>query len=116
MEQIDFEWGKLTEKLRSQFGKKPDLDGLLFLIGIRELGAAPRIFTKEEKQDLMHIATCKLLSRHGFYELEFADQQGWPHWKAVKELPALNIIEQETLLKENIIEYFNDLDYFDTSF
>ncbi|MFM2224979.1 MAG: hypothetical protein RJA07_1181 [Bacteroidota bacterium] len=112
MEQLDFEWGKLTEKLRTQFDKKPDVDALLFLIGIRELGSMPRVFTKEEKQDLMHIATCKLLSRQGFYELEFCDQQGWPHWKAIKPLPSLTMNEQETLLKENIIEYFNDLDYF----
>ncbi|MEY4875457.1 MAG: hypothetical protein RL708_606 [Bacteroidota bacterium] len=112
MEQLDFEWGKLTEKLRAQFDKKPDVDALLFLIGIRELGAMPRVFTKEEKQDLMHIATCKLLSRNGFYELEHLDQQGWPHWKPIKELPSLTMKEQEILLKENIIEYFNDLDYF----
>jgi hypothetical protein len=113
MDNIDFEWGKLIEKLRVQFNKKPDMDGLLFLIGIRELGSMPRVFTKEEKQDLMHIATCKLLSRLGYYELQFCDQDGWPHWEAVKPLPALNMNEQELLLKENIIEYFNEINYFD---
>jgi hypothetical protein len=112
MEQLDFYWGKLTEQLRGQFGKKPDIESILFLIGIRELGAAPRVFTKEEKQDLMHIATCKLLSRQGYYELEYLDQEGWPHWKSIAEIPVLGFLEQEQLLKENIIHYFNELDYF----
>ncbi|MEN9523127.1 MAG: hypothetical protein RL065_1504 [Bacteroidota bacterium] len=111
--QLEFEWGKLTERLKNQFDKKPDMDAILFLIGIRELGVMPRIFSKEEKQDLMHIATCKLLSKNGFYELEHLDQQGWPHWKQIKELPSLTMKEQELLLKENILEYFNDLQYFD---
>ena len=64
MNQLEFQWGKLLVQLQNQFGKKPDVDALLFLIGVRELGKMPEDFSKEEKQNLMHIATCKLLSRH----------------------------------------------------
>jgi hypothetical protein len=112
MNQLEFQWGKLLVQLQNQFGKKPDIDALLFLIGVRELGKMPEDFSKEEKQNLMHIATCKLLSRQGYYELEFADQDGWPHWKAVKPLPDMDLIAQENLLKENIINYFIEIDYF----
>ncbi len=112
MNQLEFQWGKLLVQLQNQFGKKPDIDALLFLIGVRELGKMPEDFSKEEKQNLMHIATCKLLSRQGYYELEFADQDGWPHWKAVKPLPHMDLMAQENLLKENIINYFIEIDYF----
>ncbi len=50
-----------TEWYKKQFGKKPDMNGILFLIGMRELGQL-REFAKDEKMDLMHIATCKLLA------------------------------------------------------
>lgn len=89
-------------------GKKPkDLNGLLFLIGVQELGKGYQHFSKEEKQDLMHIAICKVLSLSGFYELEGTDEDGWPHWKLVKKLPHFDLLEQEKLLKMHIIDYFN---------
>ena len=63
------------------------MDAILFLIGVQELGQGFRPFSKEEKQDLMHIAICKVLSFSGFYELEGVDEDGWPHWKMMKKLP-----------------------------
>lgn len=104
-------WLELRKKLREQFGKAPDLNAVLLLIGIRELGKVQEQFTKEEKQDLMHIATCAVLSRSGYYQLEYLDQDGWPHWKLLKPLPALNLKEQEDFLKEHILMYFEEMDY-----
>lgn len=107
--ELDLEkrWGKLLEGLRELIGKKPaDLNGVLFIIGVQELGQGFKNFSKEQKQDLMHIAICKVLSASNFYELDFIDQDGWPHWKLVKELPFFNAIEQEKLLKIHVIEYF----------
>ena len=78
----------------------------MFLIGVQELGQGTRPFTKEQKQDLMHIAVCKVLSYGGFYSLDFVDQEGWPHWKLEKELPHFYLLEQEKLLKLQVIEYF----------
>src|SRR5215831_8836343 len=91
----DEAWKKLLDKLKNQFGKKPDLNAILFLIGIRELGKVKKKFTKEEKQDLMHIAICSLLSQDGYFELTSHDQDSWPHWTAKKKLPAMNLEEQE---------------------
>jgi len=95
--------------LGRQLGKRPkDLNAVLFLIGIQELGKGMQEFSKEEKQDLMHIAVCKVLSYSGFYELEGTDQDGWPHWKLAKPLPHFDLLEQESLLKMHVIEYFQN--------
>ena len=60
-----------------RFGKKPDLESVLFLIGIQELGDIRKKFSKEQKQDLMHIAVCTVFSTSGYYELSGADEDGW---------------------------------------
>lgn len=106
---LDFErrWQEILRQLENNIGKRPkDLNSVLFLIGVQELGKGKRSFSKEEKQDLMHIAICKVLSYSGFYELEGLDDQGWPHWKLVKKLPHFDILDQEKLLKMHVIEYF----------
>jgi hypothetical protein len=107
--ELDLErrWGRLLEGIKDLIGKKPvDLNGVLFIIGVQELGQGFKNFSKEQKQDLMHIAICKVLSLSGFYELDFIDQDGWPHWKLVKELPHFDVLEQEKLLKLQVLEYF----------
>jgi hypothetical protein len=92
------------------FGKKPDLNAILFLIGIQELGRGIKEFTKEEKQDLMHIATCKVFSLSGYYELERVDEDGWPHYRSAKPIPFANLKEQDRMLKWHILEYFDRAD------
>lgn len=100
-------WVALLRKLEHTIGKRPkDLNSVLFLIGVQELGKGRRNFSKEEKQDLMHIAICKVLSLSGFYELEGLDEDGWPHWKPTKKLPHFDLLDQEKLLKMHVIEYF----------
>lgn len=106
-------WSSLLGLIEKNLGKKPkDLNGVLFLIGVQELGQGYHNFSKEEKQDLMHIAICKVLSFSGYYELEGIDKDGWPHWKATKKLPRFDLLEQEQLLKMSVIEYFTiELDW-----
>lgn len=108
-ESIEDNWQELRQKLFPIVGRKPDLNAVLFLIGIQELGTGPKIFTKEEKQDLMHIATCKLLGQIGYYELEGLDEEGWPHWKPVVSVPFQPLRDQEQLLKEQAVVYFKDI-------
>ncbi|HTF80754.1 MAG TPA: hypothetical protein VL947_03480 [Cytophagales bacterium] len=102
-------WQNLQKKLADSFGKRPDMNAVLFLIGIQELGKGFREFSKEEKQDLMHIATCKLMEPLGYYSFEGLDEDGWPHYKNLNALPTLNLKEQETLMKIQAIEYFETL-------
>jgi hypothetical protein len=105
--ELDKTWAALLRDLEGMIGKKPkDLNGVLFLIGVQELGMGKKVFSKEEKQDLMHIGICKVLSLSGYYELEGLDKEGWPHWRVVKKLPHFDLLEQEKLLKMHVIEYF----------
>lgn len=107
--ELELKWQILMDKLEKVLGKPPaDLNAVLFLIGVQELGQGVKVFSKEQKQDLMHIAICRVLSKMGFYELEGIDSEGWPHWKAVQKLPHLDILSQETFLKIHILEYFED--------
>ena len=108
--ELERNWNTLLGRLGSLFDKQPgSLEAVLFLVGVNELGQGARSFTKEEKQDLMHIAVCKVLSQSGFYELEGLDESGWPHWRLVKELPHFDLLEQEKLLKIHLLEYFDKL-------
>lgn len=109
--EIDFEWLKVRHIVKRSFGKTdlPDLQSILFLIGVQELGSIRTEFTKEEKVDLMHVAVCSLLSRKGVYEFVGRDEDAWPHYKQVSKLSAEGVDAQEVILKECIIEYFREL-------
>ena len=101
-------WWNLEAKLVERFGKKPDMETILFLIGIQETGFVKEKITKEQKQDLMHVAVCTVLAQSSYYELESHDQDGWPHFKQLKELPVLSLPEQENFLKDHVLLYFNE--------
>jgi hypothetical protein len=105
---IQTRWWALEQKLINRFGKKPDMEAILFLIGIQEVGDFQTKFTKEQKQDLMHVAVCTLLSTSGYYELERVDEEGWPHYRQLKTLPVFNLIEQEYFMKDHILLYFEN--------
>ncbi len=106
--QFEHRWWELMNEMRTRFGKKPDLNALLLLIGVQELGQGAGPFTKEQKQDLMHIATCRLFSISGYYELERVDEEGWPHYRLLQALPFSNLKEQERMLKWHMLEYFDE--------
>ena len=99
-------WWNLEAKLVERFGKKPDMEAILFLIGMQETNFINQKITKEQKQDLMHVAVCTVLAPGGYYELDHYDEDGWPHFKQLKEMPSLNFIEQENFLKDHILLYF----------
>lgn len=107
---LQVRWFQLEQALMERFGKKPDVESVLFLIGIQELGEIRPKFTKEQKQDLMHIAICTVLSSSGYYELERVDEDGWPHFRQLKPMPDLNPFEQENFLKDHILLYFQQND------
>jgi hypothetical protein len=104
--QLKAKWNELTAELEKQFGDKPDLQVMLFLIGVQETGRGYGKFSKDEKQNMMHVATCKVLSQYGYYEFEMLDAEGWPHYKTVKQLPTMTLAEQDQLLKQAVLKYF----------
>ena len=110
--ELDFEWLHVQHKVQESMRREtlPDLNTVLFLIGIQELGRWKKGFSKEEKQDLMHVAVCCLLSYEGYFEFVGRDEDGWPHYRQVLELPAINTLDQEKMLKRYAVRYFDELD------
>jgi hypothetical protein len=106
--ELNMEWDKLIKRLEIQFGEGIELEGILLLIGTQELGQGYKKFSKDEKLDVLHIALCTLLEPHGYYTFKEYDDDGWPHWEATTNLPALKPGEQKQLVKRAIVEYFNE--------
>lgn len=106
-------WELLVEKLSLQFadGDTLDLDAIIYLIGVQELGQLHRKYKKDQKIDLMHVAICKLLEPYGYYEFDYVDEEGWPHYKVKAELPFLKAGEQSVLMKEAIVNYFVESEF-----
>ena len=108
----DFAYQRVRHLIKERFRRDtlPDLNALLFLIGVQELGRWQSSFTKEEKQDLMHVAVCRLLADDGHYRFLGRDDDGWPHYELTSKIPPKDLKGQEALLKEKIITYFEDLE------
>lgn len=104
-------WWKLEEKLMQRFGKKPDVETILFMIGIQELGDVNSKYSKEQKQELMHLAVCTVLMPSGYYEVSHIDEDGWPHFKQLKPMPEMHSFEQENFLKDHILLYFQSQEF-----
>ena len=110
--EINLKFSELQIKLATEFdNERPDIKVILFLIGVQELGKGPRKFSKRQKEELMHIANCRLFSEMGFYELEGIDQDGWPHWRRLKPIPNYTMLEQELIIKSLMVNYFLELGY-----
>ena len=103
---LQIKWDALMQKMNKRFGEVIDVQAILFIIGLQELGKKVEKLSKDQKLDVMHVAVCTLLEPYGYYEYDGRDKEEWPHWKAIKNLPNLNTPEQEQLIKQSIIEYF----------
>ena len=101
-------WITILDILSSQFndGEPLGLENVIYLIGVQELGQTDNKFNKDQKLDLMHIAICRLLEPFGFYQFEYIDNDGWPHYKVINKLPNLKSGEQTLLMKEAVFNYF----------
>jgi len=107
-EELRERWDNVVKVLSNQFadGDPLDLDSIIYLIGVQELGQLDRKFKKDDKVDLIHIAICRLLEPYGYYEFDYFDDDGWPHYKALEALPNLKAGEQTVLMKEAVVGYF----------
>ena len=107
--ELTVKWFALLQFIEENFQKKPDVNAILFLVGIREAGIIPeKKLSKEQKIYLMHIANCKILSYSGYYKQVGFNEDGWPIWENDKKLPNMDLFEQEVLLKQHIIDYFEN--------
>lgn len=115
MDGMNEKWAETVHKVSEKFsqGEDMDIDGIIFLIGVQELGQGFRKFKKEEKVNVMHIAICHLLEPYGYYEFEAYDEDGWPHYRKIENLPHLKPGHQTRLMKEAIISYFEGNGFLD---
>ena len=107
-EQLKERWVAVVKLLSDRFadGEPLDLDAIIYLVGLQELGQLHREFKKDDKLNLMHIAICRLLEPFGYYRFDYFDDDGWPHYEVLEQLPPLKAGEQSVLMKEAIVQYF----------
>lgn len=101
-------WETLVSLLTERFSETEtiDIEGILYLIGIQELGQIHKRFKKDDNVNIIHIGICSVLEPFGYYEFDYFDDEGWPHFKLVEELPPLKPGEQSVLMKDAIAHYF----------
>lgn len=110
LQMIEKQWKELLKTLNNQFDGDLDLQAVLFLIGVQELGKGKVKYSKDQKLELMHIAICTLLEPFGYYNFAGHDQDGFPHWELNEQLPPLSPGQQMAIMKESILDYFVALD------
>ncbi len=105
-EDITIEWEKVETFINERFDEKLDVQTILFIIGLQELGLSVNNLKKEEKLDVIHIGICSVLEPKGFYKTIGKDDDGWPHFKNIKKLPHdLHGESQGIFMKSAIIDY-----------
>ena len=105
---LNIEWIKVQLFLRQRFEEVLDVQSILFIIGLQELGQNHQSLKKEQKIDVIHIGICTVLMPYGYYQRLGLDKDGWPHFKNIKKLPNNMAGEsQENLMKKAIIEYLS---------
>ena len=107
-DELEIEWKKTLKKIHVRFGADIEMEGIIFLIGVQELGKGYQKFKKDDKLNVMHVAICTLLEPYGYYEFGGTDEDGWPHWKLNEQLPPLKPGHQKALMQQAITEYFSD--------
>jgi hypothetical protein len=101
-------WNTLISILTNQFSETEtiEIEGILYLIGIQELGKLHQRFKKDDNVNIIHVGICTVLEPFGYYRFDFYDEEGWPHFELIEELPPLKAGEQSILLKTAIVDYF----------
>lgn len=103
-------WNRILSFFQKEFGteKEASIETMLFLIGVQELGSGPQNYSKDDKLNIIHIAVCRLLQPFGYYEFSHYDDDGFPHFLLVENMPELRPNEQSILMQKAIIQYFED--------
>ena len=101
-------WDRLISILNERFsdGETIDVEGVLYLVGLQELGQIHQKMKKDDNINLIHIGICTVLEPYGYYRFDFYDEEGWPHFELLEALPNLKPGEQSILIKEALVGYF----------
>ena len=111
-QQLKDRWEQLLLQLTDRFSETEEIEieGILYLIGLQELGKIHQRFKKDDNVNIIHIGICTVLEPFGYYAFDFYDDEGWPHFKLIEESPVLKPGEQTILMKEAIVDYFLEKD------
>ncbi len=101
-------WDRLISILNERFsdGETIDVEGVLYLVGLQELGQLHQKMKKDDNINLIHVGICTVLEPYGYYRFDFYDEEGWPHFELLEALPNLKPGEQSILIKEALVGYF----------
>jgi hypothetical protein len=99
-------WNELCEHLGRQFNVDVDLNGVLFLVGIRERGLTFQHFSKEEKMNLINLGSCILYQEMGLTEKSGTDESGWPTFKQKALAPVIPEERKHKILQDCALRYF----------
>ena len=101
-------WDRLLTVLSERFsdGESLDVEGVLYLVGLQELGQIHQKMKKDDNVNLIHIGICTVLEPYGYYRFDFYDEEGWLHFELLEALPPLKPGEQSILMKEALVAYF----------
>ena len=101
-------WDALVIILSDKFsnGQALDIEGILYLVGMQELGQVHRKMKKDDNVNLIHVGICSVLEPYGYYSFDYFDDDGWPHFQLLEPLPLLKSGEQSILIKEALVTYF----------
>ena len=101
-------WDALVVILSDKFsnGQALDIEGILYLVGMQELGQVHRKMKKDDNVNLIHVGICSILEPFGYYRFDYFDDDGWPHFQLLEPLPLLKSGEQSILIKEALVTYF----------
>ena len=104
-------WSALVDRIESHFGRVPDVDAILFIIGIQSVGRGyePDL-PKERKQSLIMEGSYLAFETLGIYRRMGLEKNGFWIWEKVVDLPKLSIDDQERLLQIGILNYFDQLE------
>ena len=107
---IELRWQRLSVWLQERFGKEPDLDGVLFLIGVQETGSGYQPdLDKRSKERLVVEGTYCAFETLGFYKRVGMEADGHGIWESLERLPTgLSAKEQETVLRLAVVSYFHE--------
>jgi hypothetical protein len=104
-------WSALVARVESRFGRAPDVDAILFIMGIQSVGRGyePDL-PKERKQSLIMEGSYLAFETLGIYRRMGLERNGFWIWEKVFDLPKLSIDDQERLLQIGILNYFDHLE------
>ncbi len=102
-------WADLCAHLGTQFNIEIDLNGVLFLVGIRERGLSFQPFSKEEKLSLINLGSCTLFLEMGLVEKTGTDADGWPIFSQKALAPTVPEERKHKVLQDCAARYFEKI-------